>query len=206
MSTVAIIDKAQAQADYKSRVLKHVLLLLMFIGTFMAIMLMAKSAYADPVTVRMERVQIQSRVHALLTAYAADNQDAVIQLVDTQAFSFYGSDISEFAHTPAALRRMMTDDFKLWHTAKFGKPENLDIRVSRDMATAFFDVPFSAGGGPEVTVRLATVWRKVNGVWLLIQSANSVPTMGSSARELLRKMPSISRDSSPGHQPVHHII
>lgn len=214
MSTAKFAEDVRTQLDDKSGAVKHALLviggtalmLVMFIGAFMAMMLTAKSAYAGPVTANMERVQIEARVQALLTAYAADNQDAVLRLVDTRAFSFYGSDISEFAHTAAELKQMMTDDFKLWHTARFGKIRNLDIRMSRDLASAFFNVPFSADGGSDVMVRLTTVWRKVHGVWLLTQSANSVPTTGSSARKLLQHMPAASQNPGRESETAHLII
>ena len=134
-----------------------------------------------------DRAQVTSSVQALLTAYAANNQEAVIRLIDTREFSFYGSDVSEVVHSADQLRQLMAEDFKLWGSAKFGQVSGMDIRIGKDLATAFFNVPFSAGGAPDVTVRVSTVWRKNDGVWLLSQSANSVPTVGSSARELLKR-------------------
>ena len=133
------------------------------------------------------RAQVESRVHELLNAYATNDQDAVPRLVDRHDLAIYGSDISEFVQTPAGLRQMMSDDFRLWHTAKFGAIRNLDIRVGGDLATAFFDTPFSAGGQPAVSVRFATTWRNANDVWLLTQSSNAVPTVDSSARDLLKR-------------------
>ncbi len=137
--------------------------------------------------VQTERSQLETRVHALLTAYAADNQEAVWQMTDTASVSFYGSDVSEHATSKPQLQQMMSDDFKLWHTARFGAPHDLDIRLGGDLATTLFDVPFSAGGGPDVDVRMFVVWKKVHGEWLVTQSASSVPTVGSSARDLLRR-------------------
>lgn len=134
-----------------------------------------------------DRAQVAAAVRTLLTAYAANDQEAVIRLIDTREFSFYGSDVSEIVHSSDQLRQLMTEDFKLWGSAKFGQISDMDIRVGRDLATAFFNVPFSAGGASLVTVRVSTVWRKVGGVWLLTQSANSVPTVGSSTRELLKR-------------------
>ncbi|HET7922899.1 MAG TPA: nuclear transport factor 2 family protein [Gammaproteobacteria bacterium] len=139
------------------------------------------------VTAQNERAAIETQVHALLTAYQADDQNAALKLVDSGQFSVYGSDISEFVQTTAGLRQMMSDDFKLWHSAKFGPVKDLDIRIGHDLATAFFNIPFSVGGRPAVMVRMTTVWRKVNGVWLLTQSSNTVPTTHSSARELLHR-------------------
>jgi hypothetical protein len=81
---------------------------------------------------------------------------------------------------------MMATDFALWRTARFGELADVSARVFGDLVTAFFHVPFSAGGRPPVTVRFSTVWRRHAGEWRLTQSANTVPTTGSSATELLR--------------------
>ena len=63
------------------------------------------------------------------------------------------------------------------------------MRVHGQQATAHFHVRFSAGGAAPVTVRFATNWRKVDGQWRLMQSANTVPTSGQSAAELVRRRP-----------------
>ena len=55
------------------------------------------------------------------------------------------------------LRAMMRDDSRLWGGARFGAPQYLDVRITGDLAT---DV---------------------------VQSANSVPTRSSLARELLSR-------------------
>lgn len=134
-----------------------------------------------------DREAIGDRVQGLLAAYGANDQLGIVGMVDPYVFSFYGSDISEVAHSPAELRRLMDDDFALWHSATFGPPANLDIRISGELATAYLDVPFSAGGAPPVRVRLYTTWHKMKGKWLLTQAASSVPTVGSSAKDLLKR-------------------
>lgn len=130
------------------------------------------------------RSTVQQRVNAMLRAYAANDPAAVLAMVDPHGFVMYGSDVAEVVRTPAELRQLMADDFKLWQTASFGTPSNVDIRVDGTTASAFFDVPFSAGGRPPVTVRFCTVWHQRAGKWLLVQSANAVPTVGSSAHAL----------------------
>jgi hypothetical protein len=80
----------------------------------------------------------------------------------------------------------MDDDFAVWHSARFGEPADLDIRVGSDLATALFNVSFSRGDGPQLRVRLSTTWRRRKGQWFLTQSSNTVPTVGSSARDLLK--------------------
>lgn len=133
------------------------------------------------------RFEVEDRLTQLLAAYAANDQEQIVRMLDPVQFTIYGSDLSEVIRTPADLRQMMTDDFRLWRTAKFGELQDLDIRVQGNLASAFFHVPFSAGGQPPLSVRFSTVWRKIDGQWFLTQSANTVPTVGSSARELLKR-------------------
>ena len=130
------------------------------------------------------RAAIEERVRTLLTAYAANDQDAVVGLLDPAGFVVLGSDVSEVVRTPAELRQLMTDDFRLWGSAAFGPIQDLDVRGDEHFASAVFHVPFSAAGGPSILVRFSTVWRRVDGEWRLAQSANTVPTTNSSAREL----------------------
>ncbi len=131
------------------------------------------------------RPAVEGRVAELLRRYAEDDADGVLRLVDPAGFIAYGSDLSEVVRTPAELRRLMADDFALWRSATFGAVRDLDVRVDGALATAYFHVPFSAGGRPPVVVRFSTTWRKSEGRWLLTQIANTVPTVGSSARELI---------------------
>jgi ketosteroid isomerase-like protein len=128
--------------------------------------------------------QVEASVDALLAAYAADHPDEVLAMLDPHGFVIYGSDVDEVVRTPEQLRQLMADDFALWKTASFGAPANLDIHVEGTLASAFFDVPFSAGGAPPVTVRFATAWHRDGDRWLLVQGANVVPTTGSSAHAL----------------------
>ncbi len=131
------------------------------------------------------RSQVEQQIGKLLHAYAANDPAAVLALLDPHGFTMYGSDVAEIVHDPAELRQLMADDFALWQTARFGALANLDIRVEGTAASAFFDVPFSAGGRPPVTVRFGTSWRNDGGHWVLMQSSNTVPTTGSSAHQLI---------------------
>jgi ketosteroid isomerase-like protein len=129
---------------------------------------------------------IENRVQQLLTAYAADDKSAVLAMVETTHLTLYGSDIAEVVTGGDELVQMMTDDFALWRTARFGAIQDLSVRAGGELATAFFNVPLSVGGQPPVIIRFATVWHHVRGGWLLTQSSNSVPTVGSSAKEILK--------------------
>lgn len=133
-----------------------------------------------------ERRSVAKHVDALLRSYAANDVDAVVALLDDD-FVLYGSDVKEVVRTRDQLRQLMADDFLLWRTASFGELTDLDVRVQGTLATAHFHAPFSAGGRPAVVVRFATTWRRAADGWRLIQSANTVPTVGQSAAELLRK-------------------
>ncbi len=144
------------------------------------------SACSSAFAVRRESDEraVRARVSELLTSYAANDQDAVARMLDPQGFTFYGSDLAELVHSEPELRQLMKDDFTLWQSARFGQPRDLDVRVSDDLAAAFFNVDFFVRGGPAVPVRLGTLWRKAGGIWRLTMSANAVPTQGSSAHVL----------------------
>jgi hypothetical protein len=133
------------------------------------------------------RGEVERQVDQLLHAYAANDPAAVLGMLDPRGFTIYGSDVAEVVRDEAGLRQLMADDFALWKTARFGAPANLDIRVEGTAASAFFDVPFSAGGRPPVTVRFGTSWRRDDGRWVLMQGSNTVPTTGSSAHQLLHR-------------------
>ena len=49
----------------------------------------------------------------------------------------------------------------------------VDIRTSDTLATATFIFTFTTGQGGSIPVRLCTTWHKVNGKWLLTQSASA---------------------------------
>ncbi len=143
------------------------------------------AAPAAPAVAVDETAAIRDRVRALLASYAGNDVEAVLRLCDLDQIAIYGSDVSEVARGADAVRQMMADDFKLWGSAQFGEPRELEVRQGGDLATAFFNVPFRAGGQKELVVRVATVWHKEGGAWRLTESSNTVPTVGSSARELL---------------------
>lgn len=124
---------------------------------------------------------VVSAVHTLLDRYAANDQKAVVALLDPKGFVIYGSDVAEKVDSAAGLVELMDADFRLWGTARFGELQDLSVRTDGSLATAYFHVPFSAGGRAPVLVRFSTTWRKTHGAWRLSQSANTVPTVGMSA-------------------------
>jgi hypothetical protein len=68
----------------------------------------------------------------------------------------------------------MTGVFAQFKTASYSDVRQVDVRSDGTLATAFFTVTFSPGNGFSLPLRLCTTWRKVNGEWLLTQSASAV--------------------------------
>lgn len=146
----------------------------------------ATSASAQETT--HEDVMLRAQVFELLDAYARNDQAAVLALLDRDSLDVYGSDVSEHAVGVEAFLEMMDADHALWSgtgRVEFGSMNDISVRMHGDLATVFFNTPFRVGETPQLTVRFATVWLRKNGRWLLTQSASAVPTVGSSARELI---------------------
>ncbi|GMV29751.1 MAG: hypothetical protein AMXMBFR59_18760 [Rhodanobacteraceae bacterium] len=136
-----------------------------------------------PAETTTPKEQVRAQIGRLLERYAANDADEVVALMAPE-FVLYGSDVAEICRTPEQLRKLMADDFRLWGTATFNDIRDEDIRVFGKVATANFHVSFSAGGGKEVPVRFSMTLEKINNTWRIVQSANTVPTQGSSAAEL----------------------
>jgi hypothetical protein len=140
-------------------------------------------------TITLQHIQddsIKSSIRALLDNYATNNQPAVIAMLDPEGFIIYGSDIHEKVETVSDLVKLIDDDFRLWKTASFGQIQDLSLCSDGVLAVAYFHVPFSVGVRPPVIVRICMTWHKVDGIWKLRQSANTVPTTGMSAAELTK--------------------
>jgi ketosteroid isomerase-like protein len=133
-------------------------------------------------------VSLQTTVESFLAAYAAGDRGKVFALLAEKESYVYGSDEAEFVVGREAAERLFDNDTRLWQgSAEFGTLRNVSTLQSRELATMFFDVPFSVGGRPPVTVRFAMVWRRGANGWRLVQSSNVVPTKGQSAEDLLRR-------------------
>jgi hypothetical protein len=148
-----------------SRLALPLLASLLFTGPILA---------ADPTPAEKE---VLARVNELLTRYEANDQAAVVAMLDNPV-TILGSDFREAARSPVELKELMSRDFGQWGQAKFSDLRDLDIRVSETLATAFFTFTFSAQNGPSIPVRTCSTWRKVDGKWLLTQSASAVPPQG----------------------------
>jgi ketosteroid isomerase-like protein len=135
---------------------------------------------------------IKAGVRRLLKAYSDKDLPGVMALVAPDEILMMGSDLAEISDTREKVEAILKDDFLLWTTASFGHIAALSIKSSGGLASAFYEVPFTVkrgSGRPEtLVVRFATVWRLQNGEWKLIQLMNAVPTVGESAKEMLRRI------------------
>lgn len=125
-------------------------------------------------------------VDQLLKAYSSKNIDQFMDLTDPTEILVLGTDISEVADAPAKVRQLLEADFKLWGSAEFGERKFTAIRVSDNLASVAFDVPFAMHRGEgrtdTMTIRFLTVWKRSGDRWLLTQSLNSVPSDNQSTR------------------------
>jgi ketosteroid isomerase-like protein len=122
-----------------------------------------------------EQAHVQARVQELLNKYSANDQAGVAALLDPQ-LTILGSQINEKIRTPEQLKALMTSDFSHWGSARFTNVRDMDVRVGKDLATAYFLMSFQAGENPSIPIRVTTTWHKRAGEWYLTQSANSVMT------------------------------
>ncbi|MDR3528250.1 MAG: nuclear transport factor 2 family protein [Rhizomicrobium sp.] len=135
-----------------------------------------------------QNIELQSTVASYLNSYAIGDRAAVLGALDPDVRS-YGSDVAEVFSGKDAVAKMFDEDMKLWGaTAKFGEMHNVSIVSEGALETIFFDVPFSVAGRPPVQVRVAMVWRSGAQGWKLVQSSNTVPTVGQSAADILKSL------------------
>lgn len=129
---------------------------------------------------------LRQTVTSFLQSYAKGDRAAVEGQIDP-AIHIYGSDVAESYSGIAGFDRIFESDTKLWGgAAKFGAISDVSTAREGNLATIFFDAPFSVGSRPAVPVRFAMVWRLENGAWKLVQSSNVVPTVGQSADDILK--------------------
>jgi hypothetical protein len=133
------------------------------------------AARSDPAASEKELTQ---RVNLLLTRYASNDQVGVIAMLDPGKFTLLGTNLGEGAHSASELREFMDRDFAQWKKVEITNVRDMDMRVDGLLATAFFTVSFAAGGGPAMPVKLFTTWHKINGEWMVTQSASALPPQG----------------------------
>ena len=121
---------------------------------------------------------VKQRVDLMLGRYARNDQVGVIAMLDPQRFTLLGTNLNEKVSSPSELRSLMDRDFQQWGTVAFSEVRDMDVRVGNDLATAMFTVNFSMSSGPSLPLRLSTTWHKINGEWMLTQSASAIPPQG----------------------------
>ena len=102
----------------------------------------------------------------------------------------FGTGVEEVCRGRTEIERLLREDFALWDAATFGDVRNLACEEVGGLATAFFEVGFtavSARRARSFVLRFATAWRVHDEEWRLVQSMNAVATEGESAAELVRR-------------------
>jgi hypothetical protein len=122
-----------------------------------------------------DEAHVVARVHDLMNKYEANDQAGVVALLDTK-ITILGSAPTESFHSADEIKALMTRDFGQWGKARFTDIRAMDVRVGRDLATAWFVFSFQVGDQPSLPIRLATTWHKRDGEWYLTQSASNVMT------------------------------
>lgn len=103
-----------------------------------------------------------------------------------------GSDLGEVCTTREQAAELFHNDFKLWDSSSFGSLGEVYTQATGSIVTAFFDVPFTfrrGGTDQAVVIRFATVWKRTPDGLKLLQSLNTTPTVGQSAKELSSPRP-----------------
>lgn len=153
-----------------------------------ATLLVLTAAVSVTAPAAMSAPAVQVAAQALLTAYAAGDQNRVADMVSSGSLHVYGSDVAEVTSGRDGFLGTLAADRKLWgNGAAFGAMRNISIEKGRDLATLFFDTSFTVQGRT-VPIRFATVWRLEKGRWKLVQCSNVVPTVGQSAADILKTM------------------
>ena len=129
---------------------------------------------------------LQATVATYLNAYTQGDKTNVLAALDS-AVRVYGSDIAEVYSGIDGVSKMFDGDMKLWGgTGKFGAMRDVSTVHEGNLEAIFFNIPFSVRNNPPVLVRVSMVWRLNPQGWKLVESSNSVPTVGQSADEILK--------------------
>lgn len=126
---------------------------------------------------------------AFLDAYGRGDKSAVLASVSSDA-TVYGSDSAEIFHGLEGVSRLLDQDKALWGgPVHFGPFRDVSEVAIGDADVITFQSPFELAGRPPVLVRFTMVWRRRGTGWELLQSVNTVPTIGQSAEALLKGRP-----------------
>lgn len=117
-----------------------------------------------------------ARVKDFMNRYEQNDQDGVMAMVDKREITVIAGP-GEKVTSIDGFRAFMTRNFQQWQTARFTDIRDLDVRVGKDLATAYFLFTFAAADQPGLPIRVSLTWRKDGKEWLLTQCA-SAPLQG----------------------------
>jgi ketosteroid isomerase-like protein len=143
---------------------------------------------ANPLAAGPSQNDLQSRIREFLDLYSKKDVAEIMKPVSNDGALVMGSDLSEVCSGREQVEELLRNDFQLWDSASFGKPAQVYTRESESLITAFFDVPFTLRSGSNeqtLVIRFTSVWQKTKQGLKLVQSMNTTPTVGQSAKELL---------------------
>jgi ketosteroid isomerase-like protein len=124
--------------------------------------------------------ELRARIVTLLGDYGRKDADGIVAMLDPAEAVVMGTASTEVATTPAAIRALLESDFRGWDRSRFGDLRNYSVRASGDIATAFFDVPWTATAGSgdrSYVLRVASTWHWDGASWRLAQWTNAVVTV-----------------------------
>lgn len=124
----------------------------------------------------------------MLDLYARKDIAGVMNMMADHEVLIMVADLGEVCTSRADIEQLPRNDFRLWDSASFRRVNHVYTRQSGKLVSAFFDVPFTtqkAGQQQTFIIRFATVWRKSPQGLQLVESANTVLTVGQSAKEIL---------------------
>lgn len=138
------------------------------------------------------RSQIDSLIQVFLSTYSTKNPDNMAAMV-TDDLHFFGTDSAEVITNSAGFREQMSNDFKLFETARFEAVRHRSIVLDEDneLASAVFEVPVTMTAGEQsnrAVIRFAQTFRREGDSWRLVQGMASFPSRGQSSAELVAKM------------------
>ena len=142
---------------------------------FIATAALTSACATQPQVAHDAAPEVMQRVQLLLDRYSRNDQAGVVAMLDPGHFTMLGTQFNEKVASQSQLRSFMDRDFAQWQSASFTDVRDVDVRTDGTLATAWFVVTFTAGNGPSLPVRLSTTWHKVEGEWMLTQSASALP-------------------------------
>ncbi len=132
--------------------------------------------------------ELQQQIVSFLDTYRRKDVAGVLALCDPETILVMGTDASEVCTSPQSVQRLLELDFQLWDRAEWGEFHHFFSYRAGEIATTFFDIPFTTRTADQsriTLVRFAMIWRSTSNGWRVVQSLNTVPTVGQGAADIL---------------------